>query len=227
MFEWFFSPYSSLLVGVEFLLSNPAACSAVEMLRGVTVLLCVAAGARIGAHWVADRRLRRRPVYDRNEFSGLYDLYREAGARVGMTPAAAAPAGGRGPAGIHHRVLPAGPLPGADPDPLAGGGRASRGAGARARPRSRRDNLRAWLGSLLPIGAVVVLLQATALYVMFFRVDLRFGFTHAGLLVAAVLAILWPSGPSPGRGWYSGASSPAMTAWWRRCRTRSWSPLRW
>ncbi len=61
MFEWFFAPYSSLLLGVEFLLRNPAACSAVEVLRALTLLLCAAAGARIGAHCVADWCLRRGP----------------------------------------------------------------------------------------------------------------------------------------------------------------------
>ena len=55
----------------------------------------------------------------------------------------------------------------------------------------QRDNLRAWLGSLLPLGALVVLLQAAALYVMFFRMEIPFGFAQAGLLAAAVLALLW------------------------------------
>jgi Zn-dependent protease with chaperone function len=54
----------------------------------------------------------------------------------------------------------------------------------------RRDNLRAWLGSLLPIGALVVLLQVAALYALF-RMEQRLGFAHAGLVVAAVLAVLW------------------------------------
>jgi Zn-dependent protease with chaperone function len=196
MFEWFFAPYSSLLLGVEFLLRNPAACSAVEVLRALTLLLCAAAGARIGAHCVADRRLRRRsPVYGPDEFSGLYDLYRDAGTRVGL------------------KRLP--PLRRqADEDPLAFTTGCFRPAVflAPALIRSlgadelravlvhelvhvrRRDNLRAWLGSLLPIGALVVLLQAAALYVLFFQVELRFGFAHAGLLVAAVLALLWAFG---------------------------------
>jgi hypothetical protein len=56
----------------------------VDVLRALTLLLCAAAGARIGAHWsptgaCADRS----PVYGANEFSGLYDLYREAGTRSG------------------------------------------------------------------------------------------------------------------------------------------------
>ena len=86
MFEWFFAPYARLLQGVESLLVIPGTCGApVDVLRALTLLLCAAAGARIGAHCVADRRLRRRsPVYDPDEFSGLYDLYREAGARVGV-----------------------------------------------------------------------------------------------------------------------------------------------
>jgi Zn-dependent protease with chaperone function len=54
----------------------------------------------------------------------------------------------------------------------------------------RRDNLRAWLGSLVPAGALVVLLQVTALYALF-RLEQRLGFAHAGLVVAAVLAVLW------------------------------------
>jgi Zn-dependent protease with chaperone function len=193
MFEWFITPYSRLLVGVEFLLRNPAACSAVDVVRALTLLLCAAAVARIGAHCVADRRLRRSsPVYGADEFSGLYDLYREAGARVGLK---------RLPPLRRH----------ADEDPLAFTTGCFRPAVflAPALVRSlgadelravlvhelvhvrRRDNLRAWLGSLLPVGAIVVLLQAAALYVLFFQVELRFGFAHAGLLVATVLALLW------------------------------------
>ncbi|MBA3889904.1 MAG: M48 family metalloprotease [Gemmatimonadaceae bacterium] len=193
MFEWFFAPYASLLLGVEFLLRNPVACSAVDVLRALTLFLCAAAGARIGAHCLADRRLRRRsPVYGPDEFSGLYDLYREAGTRVGLK---------RLPP-LHRQ---------ADEDPLAFTTGCFRPAVflAPALIRSlgadelravlvhelvhvrRRDTLRAWLGSLLPIGALVVLLQAAALYVLFFRVEMRFGFAHAGLLVAAVLALLW------------------------------------
>jgi Zn-dependent protease with chaperone function len=193
MFEWFFAPYSNLLLGVEFLMRNPAACSAVELLRALTLLLCAVASARIGAHCIADRQLRRRsPVYGPHEFSGLYELYREAGTRVGL------------------KSLP--PLRRqADEEPLAFTTGCFRPAVfvAPALIRSlgndelravlvhelvhvrRRDNLRAWLGSLLPIGALVVLLQAAALYVLFFRTELRFGFVHAGLLVAAVLALLW------------------------------------
>lgn len=193
MFEWFFAPYSSLLVGVEFLLRNPAACSAVEVLRALMLLLCAGAVARIGAHCVADQRLRRRsPVYGPDEYAGLYDLYREAGTRVGL------------------KRLP--PLRRqADEDPLAfttGWVRPTvflapaliRSLGADELRAvlvhelvhvRRHDNLRAWLGSVLPIGALVVLLQAAALSVLFFRVELRFGFAHAGLLVAAVLTLLW------------------------------------
>jgi Zn-dependent protease with chaperone function len=195
MFEWFYAPYASLLMGVELLLRNPAACSAVDLLRAVTLLLCAAAGARIGAHCLADRCLRRRsPVYGPDEFSGLYDLYREAGTRVGLT-----------------RLPPLRRQ--ADENPLAFTTGCFRPAVfvAPSLVRSlkadelravlvhelvhvrRRDNLRAWLGSLLPIAAIVVLLQAAALYLLFFRVvlDSRFGFAHAGMLVAGVLAMLW------------------------------------
>src|SRR5687768_135241 len=87
MFEWFFAPYAGLLWGVESLLRIPAdLCGApVDAARALTLLLCAAAVARIGAQCVADRRLRRRfPVYEPDELSGLYDLYREAGTRVGL-----------------------------------------------------------------------------------------------------------------------------------------------
>jgi Zn-dependent protease with chaperone function len=193
MFEWFFAPYSLLLQGVAWLLRIPGTCAApVDVLRALTLLLCAAAGARIWAHCVADRRLRRRsPVYGPDEFSGLYDLYREAGTRVGLK---------RLPPLHRH----------ADEDPLAFTTGSFRPAVflAPALVRSlgadelravlvhelvhvrRRDNLRAWLGSLLPIGALVVLLQVAALYTLT-RMDLRLGFPHAGLLVAAVLALLW------------------------------------
>jgi Zn-dependent protease with chaperone function len=194
MFEWLFAPYSRLLWGVEVLLSIPGDCMApVDVTRALTLLLCAAAVARIGTHWVADRRLRRRfPVYGPDEFSGLYDLYREAGARVGLK---------RLPPLHRH----------ADEGPLAFTTGCFRPAVflAPAVIRSlgsdelravlvhelvhvrQRDNLRAWLGSLLPIGALVVLLQAAALYVMFFRMELPFGFAQAGLLAVAVLALLW------------------------------------
>jgi Zn-dependent protease with chaperone function len=194
MFEWFFAPYSKLLWGVEVLLSIPGTCAApVDVARALTLLLCAAAVARIRAHCVADRRLRRRcPVYAPDEFSGLYDLYREAGTRVGLK---------RLPPLHRH----------ADEGPLAFTTGSFRPAVflAPAVIRSlgteelravlvhelvhvrERDNLRAWLGSFLSIGALVVLLQAAALYVMLFPMGLRFTFAHAALLAAAVLALLW------------------------------------
>ncbi|HEX2219332.1 MAG TPA: M48 family metalloprotease [Gemmatimonadales bacterium] len=193
MFEWFFAPYTRLLQGVEVLLRIPGLCGApVDVLRALTLLLCAAAGARIGAHCIADRRLRRRsPVYGPDEFSGLYDLYREAGTRVGLK---------RLPPLHRH----------ADEDPLAFTTGCFRPAVflAPALVRSlgadelravlvhelvhvrRRDNLRAWLGSLLPIGALVVLLQVAALYALV-RMEQRLDFAYAGLVVAAVLAVLW------------------------------------
>ena len=193
MFEWFFAPYARLLQGVGALLVVPGTCGApVDVLRALTLLLFGAAGARIGAHWIADRRLRHRsPVYGANEFSGLYDLYREAGTRGGLK---------RLPPLHRH----------ADEGPLAFTTGCFRPAVfvAPALVRSlgadelravlvhelvhgrRRDNLRAWLGSLLPIGALVVLLQVATLYALF-RMEQRLGFAHAGLVVAAVLAVLW------------------------------------
>ena len=193
MFEWFFAPYSRLLWGVDVLLVIPGLCGApVDVARALTLLLCAAAVARIGAHCVADRRLRRRsPVYGPNEFSGLYDLYREAGTRVGMKRLPPL-----------HRHPDEGPLafttgcfrPAVFLAPVL-----IRSLGADELRAvlvhelvhvRRRDNLRAWLGSLLPIGALVVLLQVAGLYALF-RMDQRLGFSHAGLLVAAVLALLW------------------------------------
>ncbi|MET0397283.1 MAG: M48 family metalloprotease [Longimicrobiaceae bacterium] len=194
MFEWLFAPYSKLLWGVEALLAIPGTCAApVDVARALTLLLFAAAVARIRAHCVADRRLRRRsPVYGPDEFSGLYDLYREAGARVGLKHLPP----------LHRH---------ADEGPLAFTTGCFRPAVflAPALIRSlgtdelravlvhelvhvrQRDNLRAWLGSLVPTGALVVLLQAAALYVMFFQLEPRFSFAHAGLLAAAVLALLW------------------------------------
>ena len=194
MFEWLFAAYSRLLWGVEVLLVVPGFCLApVDVARVLTLLLCAAAVARIGAHCVADRRLRRRyPVYGPDELSGLYDLYREAGARVGLK---------RLPPLHRH----------ADEGPLAFTTGCFRPAVflAPAVIRSlgadelravlvhelvhvrQRDNLRAWLGTLLPTVALVVLLQAAALYVLFFRMGLPLGFAQAGLLAAAVLALLW------------------------------------
>jgi Zn-dependent protease with chaperone function len=193
MFEWFFAPYARLLQGVRSLLRIPGTCAApVDVLRALTLLLCAAAAARIGAHWIADRRLRRRSaVYDARAFAGLYALYREAGARVGVK---------RLPPLHRH----------ADEAPLAFTTGCFRPAvflapvlvGALGPDElravlvhelvhvRRRDNLRAWLGSLLPVGAVVVLLQVAALYALF-RMDRRLDFAYAGLLVAAVLALLW------------------------------------
>lgn len=193
MFEWFFAPYTRLLRGVQTLLVVPGTCGApVDVLRALTLLLIAAAGARIWANRVADRRLRRRfPVYDRDEFSGLYELYHEAAARVGLK---------RLPPLHRH----------ADEGPLAFTTGCFRPAVflAPALFRSlgpdelravlvhelvhvrQRDNLRALLGSLLPIGALVVLLQVAALYALF-RMEERLGFTHVALIVATVLAVLW------------------------------------
>jgi Zn-dependent protease with chaperone function len=193
MFEWFFAPYTRLLEGAGTLLIIPGDCGApVDVLRALTLLLLAASGARIWAHSVADRRLRRRsPVYGPNEVAGLYDLYREAGALVGL------------------KRLPPLHRP-ADEDPLAFTTGCFRPAVfvAPALVRSlaaeelrtvlvhelvhvrRHDNLRAWLGGLLPIGALVVLLQVAGLYALFLT-ERRLDFVHAGLLVAAVLAVLW------------------------------------
>jgi Zn-dependent protease with chaperone function len=193
MFEWFFAPYASLLQGMRVLLFIPGTCGApVDLLRAATLLLCAAPGARFCAHCVADWRLRRRsPVYAPDEFSALYDLYRQAGELVGLR---------RLP--LLHRH--------ADEDSLAFTTGCFRPAVflAPALVRSlgaeelravlvhelvhvrRRDNLRALLGSLLAIGAFVLVLQVAALYALS-QVEQQLGFTHAGLIVAAVLAMLW------------------------------------
>lgn len=193
MFEWFYAPYARFLQGVQTLLVIPGDCGApVDVLRALTLLLCAAAGARIWAHCVADRRLRRRsPVFGPDEFAGLYALYREAGTRVGL-----------------KRLPPLHQPP--DDAPLAFTTGCFRPAVflAPALVRSlgadelravlvhelvhvrQRDNLRALLGSLLPIGALVVVLQVAVL-VALFRMEQRLGFVHTGLVVAAVLAVLW------------------------------------
>jgi Zn-dependent protease with chaperone function len=194
MFEWFFAPYARLLWGVESLLRIPGLCGApVDIARALTLLLFAAAVARIATHCVADRRLRRRsPVYGRDEFAGLYDLYREAGTRVGLK---------RLPPLHRH----------ADEGPLAFTTGCFRPAVFLAPVVIRslgtdelravlvhelvhvreRDSLRAWLASLVPTGAIVVLLQAAALYLLFFRMEIHLGFAQAGLLVAGVLGLLW------------------------------------
>ena len=194
MFEWLFAPYARFLQGVQALLVIPGDCGApVDVLRALTLLLCAAAGARIWAHCVAYRRLRRRsPVYGRDEFAALHDLYLEAGGLVGL----------RRLPPLHRHV---------DEDPLAFTTGCFRPAVFLAPILIRslgtdelravlvhelvhvrqRDNLRAWLGSLLPTGALVVLMQGAALYLMFFEMELPFGFAQAGLLAVAVLALLW------------------------------------
>ena len=193
MFEWFFAPYTRLLHGVGSLLVVPGTCGApVDVLRALTLLLCAAAGARIGAHWIADRRLRRRsPLYGAAECSGLHDLYREAGARVGLrrlpplhrhadeaplafTTGCFRPAVFLAPALVHS--LGADELRAVLVHELV--------------HVRRRDNLRGLLGSLLPIGALVVMVQVAALYALY-TMQQRLGFAHAGLVVAAVLALLW------------------------------------
>ena len=193
MFEWFFAPYTVLLQGMAWLLVIPGACGApVDLLRALTLLLFAATGVRIRGHCVAYRRMRRGyPIYGQDEFPGLYDLYRDAGTRVGLK---------RLPPLHRH----------SDEAPLAFTTGCFRPAVflAPALVRSlgadelravlvhelvhvrRRDNLRAWFGSLLPIGALVVVLQVAALYALT-RMDLELGFAHAGLVAAAVLALLW------------------------------------
>ena len=193
MFEWFYAPYARLLQGVQALLVVPGDCGApVDVLRALTLLLIAAAGGRIWAHCVADRRLRRRsPLYEAAEFPALYEHYREAGARVGLK---------RLPPLHRH----------ADANPLAFTTGCFRPAVFLAPTLVRslgadelravlvhelvhvraRDNLRALVGSLVPVGAVVVVLQVAALYALF-RMDQRLGFSHVGLIVAAVLAVLW------------------------------------
>ena len=193
MFEWFFAPFTRILLGVKSLLVIPGACGApVDVLRALTLLSLVAAGARVRAHCVANRRLRERsPLYDNDEFPGLYDLYREAAARVGLK---------RLPPLHRH----------ADEDPLAFTSGCLRPAVflAPTLVRSlgteelravlvhelvhvrRGDNLRSLIGSLLPVGGLVVVLQVAALYALFWM-NQSLGFSHTGLIVAVVLAALW------------------------------------
>lgn len=193
MFEWFFAPYARLLLGVASLLTVPGDCGApVDVLRALTLLLVAAAGARIGAHWVADRRLRRQsPVYDVNEFAGLYALYQEAGSRVGVRrlPSLHRPPDEAPLAFTTGCVRPAVFLSPALVGALGADELRAVLVHELVHVR-RRDNLRAWLGSLLPIGALVVVLQVAALYTLF-RMEQRLGFAHAVLIVAAVLAVLW------------------------------------
>jgi heat shock protein HtpX len=193
MFEWFFAPYTRLLQGLHALLVIPGTCGApVDVLRALTLLLCGAAGARIGAHCVADWRLRRRsPLYGPTEFSGLYALYREAGARVGLKRLPPL-----------HRHADEGPLafttgcfrPAVFLAPVlvhSLGADELRAVLVHELVHvRRRDTLRALLGSLLPVGALVVVLQVATLDALF-RMEQRLGFVHAGLIVAAVLAVLW------------------------------------
>ena len=194
MFEWFFAPYTALLLGVRFLLRIPGLCAApADVLRALTLLLCASAGARIWAHCVADRRLRRAsPTYGPDEFSGLYDLYREAGTCVGLKRLPPL-----------HRHADQGPLAfttGSFKPAVFLAPALIRSLGADELRAvlvhelvhvRRRDNLRAWVASLLPIGALVVILQCAALYVLFVRMEMPLSFAHAGLLVFGVLALLW------------------------------------
>lgn len=194
MFEWLFAPYSKLLWGVESLLVIPGLCGApVDVARALTLLLCAAAAARVVANCVADGCLRRRhPVYGPHEFAGLYDLYREAATRVGLKRLPPL-----------HRHADGGPLafttgsfrPAVFLAPVvirSLGTDELRAVLVHELVHVRqRDNLRTWLGSLLPVGVVVVLLQAAALAALFFGVGLPFGFAQAGALAAAVLALLW------------------------------------
>jgi Zn-dependent protease with chaperone function len=193
MFEWFFAPYEGLLSGLGFLLRNPAECSAVDLLRALTALLCAAVIARVGAHWIADRRLRRRcPAYSPEEFSALHVLYRQAGALVGIR--ALPPL---------HRYTDERPLafttgffrPAVFLAPSVVDGLGVDELRAVLVHElihvRRRDNLRAWINGLLPLGATVLVLQASTLYLLFFHVPLRFGFGQAGLLIAVVASLLW------------------------------------
>lgn len=195
MFEWFFVPYSGLLWGVEALLLIPNdLCGApVDMGRASTLFLFAVAVARIAVHCIADRRLRRRfTVYGPDEFSGLYDLYREAGTRVGLKRLPPL-----------HRHADEGPLAFTTgcfwpavflaPAVIRSLGKDElRAVLVHELVHVRqRDNLRAWIGSLLSLGALVVLLQGAALYVMFYRMGLPFGFPQAALLTAGVFALLW------------------------------------
>lgn len=193
MFEWFFAPYEGLLSGVGFLLRNPAECSAVDLLRALTAVLCAAAVARVAAHWIADRRLRRRcPAYSPEEFSSLYALYRKAGALVGIRdlPPLHRYTNERPlvfTTGFFRPAVFLGPslVDGLEVDEL-------RAVLVHELIHvRRRDNLRAWVNGLLPLGVVVLLLQAITVYLLFFHVPLRFGFVQAGLLIAAVVSLLW------------------------------------
>lgn len=194
MFEWFIAPYSALTELGRFILRIPGSCGApIDVLRYLTLLLCGTAVARITGNVIADRRLRRAsPIYDRSEYSDLYELYHEAGARLGIR---------RLPTLHQHR----------DESPLAFTTGSFRPAVflaptlVRSLPTDelrailvhelvhvrRRDNLRAWIESLLPIGLLIMGLQVATLYVLLFHLSMPLGFLEAGSIAIAVLVSLW------------------------------------
>ena len=192
MFEWFFVPYIRFLQGLHFILIPGNGPAPADLLRALMLFLCIAAVLRIVTHYFADRRLRSRsPIYGPREFSGLNDLYREAGRLVGLKRLPPL-----------HRYADEGPLaftsgvfsPAVFLAPVvihSLGPEELRAVLVHELVHvRRRDTLRSWLAGFFPITALVVLPQVIALHVLFVRMAKPIDFAFACTLVALVLALL-------------------------------------
>ena len=77
--------YAELVVNFKVLATNFTDCPTVLKLQILAAGVVVLLGARMAAHSVIARRLRRSaPCYDEGEQPRLYELYRRAGREVGL-----------------------------------------------------------------------------------------------------------------------------------------------
>ena len=190
MFEWFSGPYAGFLTGVLFLLKNPAACTAVDLLRSFSTLLLAIITFRLCAQAVAHRALLRRSIaYTPDDTPALFRLYDEAAASVGLASAPRlyqAPSGG--PAAFTTGLLR--PAIFVAPSVLT----TLTADECRAVLTHelvhvrRRDNLRGWAAAVSAAVLLTLLFQAVSLYIAFFHSSVRFSHLHAVAIISAAIS---------------------------------------
>lgn len=86
MFEWLAEQYLKLILNYKILLGNPSGCSAVELLRLFTFTLLGIFLFKLAAHLLIFNHLKRKfPQYLAESHPGLFQLFKKAAQKVGLT----------------------------------------------------------------------------------------------------------------------------------------------
>ncbi len=85
MFNWLFEQYLKLIENYEILLRNPVHCGTVELLRLFSFTLLIVFAFRLVAHCIVYYRIRRFGRYNETEENHLFQIYRLAAQKAGVT----------------------------------------------------------------------------------------------------------------------------------------------